>query len=1608
MSITPERSVFENVNVLYAAAFMAVFFIFGGAATAFAAVRTSTATGGLWSAGSTWVGGVVPANADSAIIATTLGNSVTIGAAVTNTGVTVNADALLNFSGAYILTENGNVVVNGSVTGSTGTIRMNTNGRSLSGNGAIDTIVLASQNFSFLSGSNLTINNNINSAGRTVTNNGAVTLNGNYTRTGGTAIWTQGTNSLLNISGIFTPSANVTLNANASGNTISYRGAAQAVEPAAYANVVFDGGSGAKTIVTGTSISGNLSIAPSGSAIASIGVGLNISVGTLTLGGLGRINGTWGSTSSTATYKNNTYFALTTGRLTVSTDTRVTPTITVTNSPVIYTGSGQAAVVSGSVPGTASNLLTGGAASQINAGTYTVTADFVPTDTTSYTSLTGASAGNFIINPADQTITFAALPDKPVTSPDFTVSATASSGLAVVFSSLTTGVCTVMAATVHLVSVGTCTLQASQTGDSNYRAATPADQSFTVTTGPVAVFTLTNPGDMYAKTRLGYTVTRLDAYGNAVGTATTTVYLYSSSISGAAKFYTDSLGGSVITSVDIGPGHSTANVWYYDETPGTYTITASDATPTADGPTGITDATDSVIVMPVATKFVILPPASGTVDAPITVTVEAQEPDDSIDTNYQNNVTLNASGSATGGGVVDIVNGIGHLDVSDTHAETVTLSLSDSQSTNLDVSSTQPLTFDGGAIAQFTLNHPAASLAGQRAAYTVMREDQYGNATSVATTTVYLYSSSTSGIAKFYDAATNGVAITSIDIPAGQSTVNVWYCDEKVGNWDITASDHSSSPDGNTGINDAIDTHQVVAGPVASFVLNDPGDMTAGTRLGYTVIRKDVFNNLVTSGATLVYLSSDSIGTSTPVFYDAATGGNVMTAVTIPDSQSSAPFWYEDPNPGSWTVTASDSSPADGTNGVIDAIDPVTVSAAPIVATRFVIMPPANGTVDAPVIVTVKAMDASGNVDTTYQHDVTLNKDGSAVGVVAIVDGVGTLPVTSTVAHTAILLLTDSQATGLDTSSRQSLVFAPGAVAQFALTNPGDVAAGMRIGYTVSRSDQYGNAVTAGATTVSLSSTSTGVDSKFYDAASGGSAINSIVIPDGASSVGFWYYDEKAGDWFVAASAAGVSGASDPITVQPAGIAKFTLNEPGNMTAGTRLGYVVTRKDQFDNLVTAGVSLVYLYSSSAATTTVFYSTDTGGAPTTFATINDGSSTGSFWYYDETPGTWLVTASDSSGAPNGSAGITDAIDSVTVSAMPIVATRFVILPAGPVLVGTPAIVTVQAQDNAGNVDTTIQSGVMLSATGAATGAGLVTMVNGVGTLVLSDATAETVTLSLSDTEHTGLNVSSTRPLTFSAIPVVPPTGGSGAGGAIGVRTPTVTGVRISGRAFPGARVTILAMSPRRASITAAATASASGAFSTLLTGVATGAGSYGLVAADASGRVSQTKVLAANYPGSSAFLSLDASLLSPTMGLVYPTVRKGDSVGFIGSAVPGYTVSAQVDRAAAGTVTAAADGSYKILFPTAALAFGSHTVRVRQTAPSGVRSEYAPQKVFTVSPLFTPQTDFNQDGVINIQDWSVFLARWSSPIPSIRLLDDLNGDGKVDVTDLSIFVRTLKK
>jgi hypothetical protein len=89
---------------------------------------------------------------------------------------------------------------------------------------------------------------------------------------------------------------------------------------------------------------------------------------------------------------------------------------------------------------------------------------------------------SFVVSKSSQRITFTsnAPPSAAVGGPPYVVSAIASSGLPVSFSSATPSVCALEGASVSFVGAGTCTVRANQPGNSNYEAAPEAQQTFAV------------------------------------------------------------------------------------------------------------------------------------------------------------------------------------------------------------------------------------------------------------------------------------------------------------------------------------------------------------------------------------------------------------------------------------------------------------------------------------------------------------------------------------------------------------------------------------------------------------------------------------------------------------------------------------------------------------------------------------------------------------------------------------------------------------------------------------------------------------------------------------------------------------------------------------------------------------------------------------------------------------------------------------------------------------------------------------------------------------------------------------------------------------------------
>ncbi|MGA7521133.1 MAG: right-handed parallel beta-helix repeat-containing protein [Acidobacteriaceae bacterium] len=161
------------------------------------------------------------------------------------------------------------------------------------------------------------------------------------------------------------------------------------------------------------------------------------------------------------------------------------------------------------------------------------------TGTGETTEATGTS-NSITVSPVttSQTITFTNPGTQAVGAP-LTLAGTATSGLAVTFSSATTSVCTVSGTTATFIAAGTCTIDANQAGDSTYAAAPQVAQSFTVSAAAPPSFTLSSSPSAMA------------VQSGASGTTTLTV-IPANGLTGTVSFACSGLPAAAICSFSPG------------------------------------------------------------------------------------------------------------------------------------------------------------------------------------------------------------------------------------------------------------------------------------------------------------------------------------------------------------------------------------------------------------------------------------------------------------------------------------------------------------------------------------------------------------------------------------------------------------------------------------------------------------------------------------------------------------------------------------------------------------------------------------------------------------------------------------------------------------------------------------------------------------------------------------------------------------------------------------------------------------------------------------------------------------------------------------------------
>jgi hypothetical protein len=342
----------------------------------------------------------------------------------------------------------------------------------------------------------------------------------------------------------------------------------------------------------------------------------------------------------------------------------------------------------------------------VTAGTCTIKAD--QSGNTNYNAAPQVS-DDITISKAGQTITF---PNPgPVTYSSggtFGLGATASSSLAVSYTSTTTGVCTVAGSTVTIVTAGTCTIKADQSGNTNYNAAPQVSDDITISkAGQTISFNTTAPSNAQAG-GASYAVTATSTSGLAVALSIDSSASSVCSISGGVVSFIGGVGACVIDANQAGDTN-------YNSASQQQSFAVAPGTPAAllfvQQPTG-------------ATAGAALSPA---------VTVEVQDAFGNVVTADSNSVDLTVSGPGPfdSGATIDAVFSSGVATFSnlafDVAGTGYTLTAND---VGDDLTSSPSNVFDIGAgvpTLVFTLQPASVNQGDRLSTVQVTEQDQFGN-----------------------------------------------------------------------------------------------------------------------------------------------------------------------------------------------------------------------------------------------------------------------------------------------------------------------------------------------------------------------------------------------------------------------------------------------------------------------------------------------------------------------------------------------------------------------------------------------------------------------------------------------------------------------------------------------------------------------------------------------------------------------------------------------------------------------------------------------------------------------------------------------------------------
>jgi hypothetical protein len=634
------------------------------------------------------------------------------------------------------------------------------------------------------------------------------------------------------------------------------------------------------------------------------------------------------------------------------------------------------------------------------------------------------------------------------------------------------------------------------------------------------------------------------------------------------------------------------------DTAGNQTVTATDtASP------GLTATSSVTVSAAAATHFRVTAPASSTAGTSFDVTITVLDQFGNTVTAYTGTVRFTSSDyratlpgnytfTAGDAGVHTFAGGVTlYL------AGMQTITATDTQSSS--VNGTASVLVNAAAPSSIAMTAPPSATAGTAFDVTVTALDAYGNTAPSYAGTVHFTSSDTRATLP------SDYTFTSAD--AGSHTFAGGVTFDTAGAQSVTATDTASSS--------LSGSATVVVSPAAAsrYVLGAPSLATAGTAFNITLLVLDKFNNVATGYRGTAHFTSSDAQAALPADYTFVAGdyGSHSFSVTLKTA-------------GSQSLTATDTATSSLT-------DRKSISVFAAAASSLTVTAPTSATAGAAFDLTVTALDAYGNVATSYtatvhftssDHQASLPADytfGSGDAGSHIFANGATLDTAGTQTVTA----TDTQPSSLTGSA--SVAVSPAAASHLVISAPQSSTAGSAFTVIVTALDQFNNVAAGYAGTVHFTSTDNQAalpaDYTFTGSDAGSHAFANGVTLDTAGTQTITATDTNSSSTTGSAS----------VAVGAAAASHFQVSAPQAVTAGSALTVSVTALDRFNNVATGYTGTVHFTSSDRQASLPADSTLTSGKGSFSATL-------------KTAGSQSITATDTA-----SSSITGTQSGIVVSA-----------------------------------------------------------------------------------------------------------------------------------------------------------------------------------------------------------------------------------------------------------------------------------------------------------------------------------------------------------------------